>query len=113
MGVKIKRVIAIGAMALAASGVASTVAASTASADGVTYDGVGCYVQWFNTYGKNACGAASEGHPGGNIALYLQCDTQTDYQGPYTYIGANAKVDPIDDFECTFAATGGHNMWNR
>jgi hypothetical protein len=108
---KIKRGIAIAAMALASAGIVSSFGAGTASADGVTYDPVGCYVQWFNTYGKNACGAASEGHPGGNVALYLQCYIQSDYQGPYTYIGPNAKVDPIDDYECQFEATGGHNMW--
>ena len=40
-----------------------------------------------------------------------KCHLQSDYQGSYTYIGPNAKVDPIDDYECQFEATGGHNMW--
>ena len=29
------------------------------AAAGTTYDKYNCYVQWYNTYGKNVCGAAS------------------------------------------------------
>ena len=98
---------AIGGPAQAGNGVT---AAEVSPQAGVTYDQYNCYVQWYNTYGKNVCGAASS-QPNWWVSLGLWCKASFDYVGPEYHIKKGEQRDPIDGAECTFSVGGGKNTW--